>query len=185
MKWRRLNTVLHRDVGYLAVGLTLVYGASGLAVNHRADWNPSYRDQRATLNIAPLTATDRDGLVREALTRLKLTDTPRNSFRPDPDTLQIFFPERTYAIDVPTGAVLVDVVRPRPVLFELNQMHLNTTKGAWTIIADIYAVALIFMAISGVFVLKGPLGIAGRGGVLTGVGLLVPLSYWLYSLARG
>lgn len=185
MKWRRLNTVLHRDIGYLAVGLTLVYGVSGLAVNHRADWNPSYREQRTTLHIAPLTATDRDGLVKEALAGLKLTDTPRNAFRPDPDTLQIFFAERTYAIDVPTGAVIVDVVRPRPVLFALNQMHLNASKGVWTLIADIYAVALIFMAISGMFVLRGPLGITGRGAVLVGVGCLVPLSYWFYSLLKG
>lgn len=184
MKWRRLNVVLHRDIGYLAVGLTLVYGVSGLAVNHRADWNPSYRQQKATLQIAPLTATDRDGLVRQAVARLGIAETPRNSFRPDPDTLQIFFPEKTYAIDVPTGAVIIDAVRPRPVLFEMNQMHLNTTKGVWTIIADVYAVALIFMALSGMFVLKGRLGLAGRGAVLVAIGGLVPLSYWLYSLFR-
>ena len=43
MNWRRLNNIVHRDLGYLAVGLTIVYGISGLAVNHKADWNPSYR----------------------------------------------------------------------------------------------------------------------------------------------
>ena len=41
-KWRRWNNILHRDIGYLAVGLTVVYAISGVAVNHRADWNPSY-----------------------------------------------------------------------------------------------------------------------------------------------
>ena len=182
MKWRRLNNVLHRDVGYLVVGLTLVYGISGLAVNHRADWNPSYRPGKTTLQIAPLTATDRDGQVREALSRLGITDTPRNAFRPNPETLQIFFPARSYAIDVPTGTVIVDAVRPRPVLFEMNQMHLNAPKGAWTIIADVYALALIFIALSGMFVLKGQLGITGRGAKLVAIGTLIPLSYWLYYL---
>ena len=33
--WRKLNNALHRDVGFLIVGLTIVYGVSGLAVNHR------------------------------------------------------------------------------------------------------------------------------------------------------
>ena len=182
MKWRRLNNILHRDVGYLVVGLTLVYGISGLAVNHRADWNPSYRPGKTTLRITPLTATDRDGLVREALSHLGITDTPRNAFRPDPETLQIFFQDKSYAIDVPTGTVIVDAVRPRPVLFEMNQMHLNATKGVWTLIADIYALALIFIALSGMFVLKGRLGIAGRGAKLVTLGALVPLSYWLYYL---
>lgn len=182
MKWRRLNNVLHRDIGYLAVGLTLVYGVSGLAVNHRADWNPSYRQGKTTLQIAPLTATDRDGLVREALSHLGISQTPRNTFRPDPDTLQIFFQDKTYAIDVPTGTVIVDAVRPRPVLFEMNQMHLNATKGVWTLIADVYAVALIFMALSGMFVLKGELGITGRGAWMVAIGVLIPLSYWLYYL---
>ena len=182
MNWRRLNNVLHRDVGYLVVSLTLVHGVSGLAVNHRADWNPSYRPGRTTLQITPLTATDRDGLVREALSQLGITDAPRNAFRPNPETLQIFFQSRSYAIDVPTGTVIVDAVRPRPVLFEMNQMHLNTTKGVWTIIADVYALALIFIALSGMFVLKGRHGITGRGAKLVAIGTLIPLSYWLYYL---
>ena len=54
--WRKLNNALHRDVGYLVVGLTIVYAVSGLAVNHRADWNPSYRTGRRTLRIAPIDA---------------------------------------------------------------------------------------------------------------------------------
>ena len=33
IKWRRGLRALHRDVGYLIVGLTIVYGVSGLAVN--------------------------------------------------------------------------------------------------------------------------------------------------------
>ena len=40
--WRRLSIALHRDVGYLAVALTIAYGISGLAVNHIADWEPSF-----------------------------------------------------------------------------------------------------------------------------------------------
>lgn len=180
MTWRKWNNVLHRDVGYLVVALTLVYGISGLAVNHAADWNPSYRRAKTTMTISPLTAGDRDGMVAEALPQLGVSEEPRNAFRPDPDTLQIFFKDLTYMIDVPTGQVIVDVVRPRPVLFEMNQMHLNATKGIWTVIADIYAVALIFMAISGMFVLRGPKGLGGRGKWLVAIGTLLPVGYFLY-----
>jgi signal transduction histidine kinase len=35
--WRRWSIVLHRDVGYLAVAMTLAYAISGIAVNHVVD----------------------------------------------------------------------------------------------------------------------------------------------------
>jgi hypothetical protein len=39
--WRKLFRALHRDIGYVAVSLTLAYALSGLAVNHIDDWRPS------------------------------------------------------------------------------------------------------------------------------------------------
>lgn len=180
VNWRRINNVLHRDIGYLSVGLTLAYGISGLAVNHRADWNPNYSHQRTTRQIAPIVAGDRDTAVAEALRQLEVTEPPRNAFRPNPETLQIFFEQRTYAIDLPTGAVIVETNRPRPVLYEFNQLHLNTPKGVWTVIADVYAVALIGLAITGMFVLKGRTGLKGRGAWLVGLGIVIPLAYWVW-----
>ena len=59
--------------------------------------------------------------------------------------------------------MIVDGIRPRPVLHEMNQLHLNTPKGAWTWVADLYAVALLFVAATGLFVLKGKTGITGAG----------------------
>ena len=180
MNWRRLNNVLHRDIGYLAVGLTIVYAVSGVAVNHVRDWNPSYRVERTTRQISPIAQTERDAIVREALEKLQIQATPRNAFRPDPQTLRLFFPQETYSIDLPTGAVVVEQTRRRPVLFEVNQMHLNAPKRAWTVIADVYAIALLVLAVTGMFVLKGSTGIAGRGAWLTGVGVLIPSLYWMY-----
>ena len=42
--------------------------------------------------------------------------------------------------------------------------------------ADIFAVTLIFFAISGLFMIKGKKGIAGRGKWYLLIGLLIPLS---------
>lgn len=182
MNWRRLNNVLHRDIGYLAVGLTVVYAVSGLAVNHVRDWNPSYRVARTTFTIPPITATEKEVIVREALQNLKLEAEPRNAFRPDPATLRLFFKEGTYSIDLPTGTVILEEARPRPVLYEMNQLHLNTPKRLWTVVADVYAVALLVLAITGMFVLKGSTGITGRGAWLTGIGVLLPVAYWIYHL---
>jgi hypothetical protein len=181
-KWRKWNTILHRDIGYLIVGLTLVYGISGIAVNHTADWNPSYRIEKRALQIEPIVEEQREEIVRAALDRLGLTEEPRNTFRPDRETLQLFFERETYAIDLPTGKVVVEAVQPRRVLFEFNQLHLNAPKRVWTYIADVYALALIVVAVTGLFVLKGRTGITGRGAWLTAIGVLVPMLYWLYHI---
>ena len=39
-KWSR---ILHRDIGYFFIGTTLIYGLSGIALNHMNDWNPNYK----------------------------------------------------------------------------------------------------------------------------------------------
>ena len=80
--------------------------------------------------------------------------------------------------------VLDRVVRERlerrPVLFELNFLHLNTPKGAWTAVADIYAGILIVLAVSGIFLVRGRRGPAGRGGVLMALGIVLPLLYLIW-----
>lgn len=43
--------------------------------------------------------------------------------------------------------------------------------------ADIYAVVLLILAVTGLFVLKGKKGITGRGAWLTGAGILVPVIF--------
>lgn len=180
--WRRWNNILHRDIGYLVVGMTLVYGVSGVAVNHVADWNPSYSRERRVVEIGPVAAAAREEIVAEVKRKLGLTGEERSSFRPNPETLQLFYEGTTYAVDLPTGTVIVEETRPRPVLFEVNQLHLNAPKRLWTWIADLYAAALIVVAITGLFVLKGRMGITGRGAWLTAIGVLVPVLYWVYYL---
>jgi hypothetical protein len=58
-RWRPWLRALHRDLGYLAVGLTFVYALSGLAVNHIADWDPNFDNYERELRVAtPLPAED-------------------------------------------------------------------------------------------------------------------------------
>lgn len=180
--WRRWSIVLHRDVGYLAVAMTLAYAISGIAVNHVADWNPNYRITKSFIEVAPITATTAPEIVAAAVERLGLGEAPKSSFRPDPHTVQLFYKGKVYHVDLPTGKVMIESTVARPVLYEMNQLHLNHPKKAWTYVADVYALALILLAITGLFVLKGPLGITRRGGWLTAAGAVLPIGYWLFYL---
>ena len=42
MRWGKLNRILHRDIGYFFFGMSVIYGLSGIALNHLDDWDPSY-----------------------------------------------------------------------------------------------------------------------------------------------
>jgi hypothetical protein len=92
----------------------------------------------------------------------------------------LFFDGKTYSIDLPTGNVIVENTRKRPVLYEMNQLHVNAPKKWWTLIADIFAVCLIFIASSGFLMLRGKNGFLGRGKWFVAFGVLVPVLYWLY-----
>jgi len=184
MQWRKWNIIVHRDLGYLCVGLTLVYAVSGVAVNHRADWNPNYRISRETVQLGSLRSDEPPSpeFSRRVADELGLSGPIRGTFRPDPESVQIFLEGVTVSVSLADGEATYESVRARPVLRAANFLHLNEPKKLWTWMADVYAVALALLAITGLFVLKGKKGITGRGAWLTGAGVLVPMAFLLLYL---
>lgn len=181
MTWRQRLYSLHRDVGFLCVGLTLVYAISGVAVNHVGHWNPSYRVERIETNIGPVAGSQLDAAtVREILDRLDERGKLENSYRPDPDSLQLFVDGRSILVNLASGHVVHDRAVPRPGLREMNFLHLNHPKQTWTWMADLYAAALAFLAISGLLMMRRPL--LRRGLLLSGAGLLLPLLFLCFYL---
>jgi hypothetical protein len=180
--WRKWNNILHRDLGYLCAGLTIVYVVSGIAVNHVADWNPNYTVERRTVTTRPVTGDPLSPAVAAALLEAAgVGGELRGSFRPNPDTLRVFVEGGTVSVPLAGGESQVELVRERPVLREANFLHLNHPKKLWTWVADIYALALGVLTVTGLFVLKGKKGITGRGAWLSAVGLVVPFVFlWLY-----
>ena len=184
MKWRKWNIIVHRDLGYLCAGLTLVYAISGVAVNHRADWNPNFVITRETVQLGSvnLDAPASQVFVDQVMRELDLDGGVRGTFRPDQTTVDIFLEETTVTVDLENGQATYETVRNRPILRAVNFLHLNTPKKLWTWMADLYAVSLALLAITGLFVLKGKKGITGRGAWLTGAGVAIPVVFLLLYL---
>jgi hypothetical protein len=181
MSWRKINRVLHRDLGYLCVGLTLIYAISGIALNHVEQWNPNYVIEKDQLTIGPVVTTEQGDPVEFVLKAVGDASGLRSSFRPDPETLQVFTERGSYTVRLADGRVDREFAQERPGLFPMNYLHLNHAKKAWTWVADLYAVALIALAVSGLFLVRGRKGIRWRGTLLTSAGALVPLVFfWLY-----
>lgn len=183
MRWRKLNNIIHRDLGYLCFGLTIIYVISGIAVNHINIWNPSYKirkiESQLTMNL-PLVQPD-TATITAILAELNENGEFKNVFQPDRDTLQIFVKGNTLTVNLPTGKVLQEKVTPRSVIHQMNFLHLNHPKKLWSWFADLYALCLGILATTGLFVLKGKKGLTGRGAWLTGAGIILPVFFlWLY-----
>src|SRR4051794_3965013 len=138
--WRAWLRAIHRDIGYVAVGLTFVYALSGLAVNHITDWkdgDPSFRTYSRTIDVGKLEGDDAAiaGALRQ---RLGISATPREIYRASPEQLDVLFDKRSLHLDVPSGKVVDEGQEPRFVLRFANWLHLNRGKKAWTYVADSY-----------------------------------------------
>ena len=73
----------------------------------------------------------------------------------------------------------LEIVRERPLIRATNVLHLNEPKRLWTWVADVFAVALAVLALTGIFILKGRTGITRRGAWLTAAGVAVPVVFLL------
>jgi len=185
MKWRKLFRALHRDIGYAVAALTVAYSVSGIAVNHIEDWNPNYKFEERAVDVGPLP----EGSLpeREAFVVGKLELDPqqvRGHFQENEFEFRVFLTEGQEArIDVRTGQGTVKALATRAVFFEINSLHLNNLKGIWTWVADLFALCLLTLVITGLFMMKGSRGLEGRGKWFVGAGLLVPIGFvwYLYS----
>jgi hypothetical protein len=178
-RWRAWLRAIHRDVGYLAVGLTFVYALSGIAINHIEDWNPNFVTGQRTHHLeGPLPKGEAEA-TREVLRQLDIDATPSiDDFYMASDTeLEITLNRRTLLVNTAALTVVDRYEKPRFFLRVANWLHYNRGKAAWTYIADGYAAFLLFLAVSGAFMLKGRRGLIGRGGVLIAMGIAVPVVY--------
>lgn len=172
-------------MGYVAVALTLAFGLSGIAVNHIDDWNPNYRYSENSIDIGPLpagTLIEKEAFVvsRLGLDRAQV----RGHFQETATELRVFLVEGQEArLDMTTGKGTLKTITKRAVFFEVNALHLNNLKGAWTYVSDLFAIALMLLALTGMTMMKGDRGFLGRGKYFVGAGLLIPIAALIYMYA--
>ncbi|MHB1036089.1 MAG: hypothetical protein ACYC35_04460 [Pirellulales bacterium] len=178
MRLRRLNNAIHRDLGYLLAGTTILYAVSGLALNHVDDWNPNFivnrQDVRAPIpkDIAAVTQE----WVLGVLESLGERDRYRGHDFPTPNKVKIYLDEGAILVDLKSGVGVFESVTERPLLYQINRLHVSP-KRAWLVFSDFFALGLIVVSATGLFVLKGRKGITGRAAIFATAGILVPIAY--------
>ncbi|MDF1574127.1 MAG: PepSY-associated TM helix domain-containing protein [Bacteroidales bacterium] len=186
MGWRKWNRWIHRELGFLFFGMTIIYGISGIALNHHAarHWDPGLITLARTIQypgILQKSEVDRN-TIEEILEMTGEKENYKQFYFPDQDHLMIYLTGGHITMDLPSGEIKLTKIRNRPVFSELNYLHYNKPKKLWTWFSDLYAFGLILISISGLLLLKGRKGITGRGGILTMVGILIPLAFLIIYL---
>lgn len=176
-KWRKWLRALHRDAGYLCVGFTFIYAISGIAVNHIEDLgDTSFEQIEKTETLAfALPADDRTAATKLAET-FDIEGEPSDIYRTD-ESLTVTFERMTVDVDLATRTAYLNGQEPRFFLRIANWLHVHRQTTAWTYIADAYAIMLLYLAISGVFMISGRKGLIGRGGILVAIGVAIPIVF--------
>jgi hypothetical protein len=176
LKWRKWNKAVHRDFGYFFFGMTIIYALSGIAINHRHDWNPNYIIVEKTINEAPFSHKLTKDEVKDLLDKYGEESSYRKHYYPQENRLKVFLHGGVAVVNTDTGEGYIELTRKRLFFREMNYLHYNPTKY-WTWYSDIFAGALVILAVSGILIPRGVDGITARGAWMTLLGIVIPLIF--------
>lgn len=179
INWFRLNRELHRDLGFLCIGMTIVYAVSGIALNHIHDWNPNYIVQRYEQPFTLGKDAPEEQLNQQLLAAFSVSEQIKASYWESPEQYKLFFKGGgSLTANFVRSEAVYEQVRPRPVFREFNFLHLNEAKHGWILFADVYAGMLLFLAISALFMVRGKYSPwRAQRGWLVIAGLVLPAVY--------
>lgn len=172
-RWMR---IIHRDLGFLMVGISLIYAISGFILNHMDGKDPAFKVTKETLSFEK-------GLTAEELTQLwadKELPSLKKVMRIDDERSRLMLDGGMGIYHSATGQAVYEKHTRNDFIYWINKLHYNKVAG-WTFMADIFAFALFFFAISGLLIVKGKKGLRGSGKWYLIAGLLIPILYLLFT----
>jgi len=174
------NRNLHRDIAYFYLGLILAFSFSGIVLNHRQDWYPmdySYETKEVELNIPEDVAQlDSEEFIKDFSKQWELAD-EYDGHRIRENDLRVFYKDNVILdADITTGKGKLEYKRKVPILGHTMYLH-KTTNKFWIWYSDIFGVAMLIIAITGMLITKGKNSFMKRGWKLALAGLLFPLIF--------
>jgi hypothetical protein len=160
--------------------MTIVYALSGIYLNHRHDFNPDYKIflTEFQTDITPQTNIT-EAVVKKALTQQQRDIVYKKHYVNSEGLIKIFIENGEAVINPETGQASMSYLQRRPIIFEMNKLHKASIGTLWKWVSDAMAVILLFVAVSGLFLLKGKRGLKRWGWWWTIAGIIVPLFFAL------
>lgn len=176
-KWSRF---IHRDLSFFFSGMILIYAISGIVMNHRNTINPNYsvevRKYPLTETLPPQAELKKADVLK-LLEPLGEAKNYTKHYFPQADRMKVFLKGGSnLMVDLSTRQAVYEKLTRRPLLSALTKLHYNPGRW-WTHFADLFAVGLIIITVTGMIMLKGRKGLWGRGGIELAAGILIPLLF--------
>jgi uncharacterized protein len=168
----------HRDLAYFFLGLIIAFSFSGIFLNHRQTWHP----RRYTANVREIAVSPvakdsvNDAYIAKFAEQNQIDDVLRRFQVNDENNLRISYVSNDVDIDITTGKGKVTTYRVVPLLGQMTQLHQDTSKW-WIYYSDIFGVAMLIIATTGMFIERGPNSFRRRGWKLALVGIIFPLIF--------
>ena len=152
---------LHRDLGFLVIGLTIVFSISGILLVYRGTDLLMYEHHVAK-------TIDKELTTNELGQALKF-----RRFRAETKGDSIVFDGGFYIQS--TGELDYTYKAQPKLLSKFNSFHKSSTRSTFHLVAIIYAILLFFLAISSLFMFKPGTRKFFRGIVITIIGIVATL----------
>ena len=174
---------LHRDLGYIYLGLIISFAFSGIMMNHREHWHPEkYTLEAKEIHVAlPENEKDiTDAYVENLAKELHISDKiRRHNVRKGKFRMQ--FENTEVEIDLKSGDGEIVSFIKTPIISQSMFLHKNTSNW-WIYFSDIFGISLILIAVTGAMMIKhGKHTFKRRGWKLTLAGLLFPILFLIFS----
>lgn len=184
-KVRKWSRAIHRDLSFFFAGIIVIYAISGIALNHKRDFNPNFSISRQEIKLDasfPMAPNIDKSAVDLLLVQIDEQSAYAKHYYYAEQKMKVFLKGgSSLDVDMNTGVAIYEKLQKRPFLNAFNKLHLNPSRW-WTWFSDIFAVALLIITITGMIILKGPKGFIGRGGIEFAIGLMIPILFLLFLL---
>ncbi|MCY1719685.1 hypothetical protein OU798_04990 [Prolixibacteraceae bacterium Z1-6] len=151
---------LHRDIGFFVIGITIIYGLSGILLLYR-DTDFLKSEKNIERVVAPnLKSTELGAALR--MKGFKVVDEADD---------KIHFNNGSY--NPATGEVKYTAKELPAFLNKLNGFHKIASSNVMHYVALVYALLLLFLAVSSFWMFKSKTIIFKRGLYLTGAGVVL------------
>lgn len=182
-KFRKYCRSIHSHLSFFFVGVILVYAVSGITMNHLRDFNPQYMitvKNYMEEGSFPRTHNYSETEIRTILEKVDEQDNYTKHFYPNGSAMKVFLKSgSSFTLNTQTGEVNYEGLKKRPVFHQLSFLHYNPGKW-WTYFSDIFAVCLILICLTGLFMNKGKRGLIGIGGMEMIIGIVIPVLFLLF-----
>jgi len=149
---------LHRDIGFLVLGLTIIYSISGIVLIYRETGFLKHVKQTEKQLSANINESELGGILHI-----------RNMEGLKTEGDVVSFKNGTY--NKTTGIVIYSESALPAFLEKLNNLHKTSDKGVTHWFSTIFAVLLFFLAVSSFWMFKTNTKLFKRGLIFAGIGL--------------